>query len=49
MSTSIFWELTCNGLVSHPGGDKDSYLLNTNETGSIGHLRHKEFSSGSYV
>ena len=25
MSTSICWELTCDGLVSHPGGVKDSH------------------------
>ena len=33
MSTSICWELTCDGLVSHPGEVKDSHLLNTTETG----------------
>ena len=33
MSTSICWELTCDGLVSHPRGVKDSHLLNTTETG----------------
>ena len=33
MSTSICWELTCDGLVSHPGGIKDSHPLNTTETG----------------
>ena len=30
---SICWELTCDGLVSHPGGVKDSYSLNTTEIG----------------
>ena len=33
MSTSICWELTCDGLVSHPEGVKDSHLLTTTETG----------------
>ena len=33
MSTSVCWELTCNGLVSRPGGVKDSYPLNNTETG----------------
>ena len=33
MSTSVCWELTCDGLVSCPGGVKDSYPLNTTETG----------------
>ena len=33
MSTSVWWELTCDGLVSHPGGVKDPHLLNTTETG----------------
>ena len=32
-STSVCRELTCNGLVSHPGGVKESYPLNTTETG----------------
>ena len=25
MSISFFWELTCDRLVSHPGGVKDSH------------------------
>ena len=29
--TSVCWELTCDVLVSHPGGVKDSHLLNTTE------------------
>ena len=33
MSTSVCWELTCDGLVSCPGGVKDSHLFNTTETG----------------
>ena len=33
MSTSFCWELFCERLVSHPGGVKDSHLLNTTETG----------------
>ena len=33
MSTSICWELTCDGLVSHPEGVKDFHLLNTTEIG----------------
>ena len=33
MSTSVCWELTCDGLVSHPGEVKDSHPLNTTETG----------------
>ena len=33
MSTSICWELTSYGLVSHSGGVKDSHPLNTTETG----------------
>ena len=34
MSTSICWELTCDGLVSHPGGVKDSHPITlTTETG----------------
>ena len=33
MSTSICWELTCDGLVSRPGGVKESHPLNTTETG----------------
>ena len=54
MSTSICWELTCDGLVSHPGGVKDSDPLNTTETGDtvragcMGHLARKEFSLHSY-
>ena len=38
MSTSICWELTCDGLVSCPGGVKDSHPLNTTETGDKRHL-----------
>ena len=33
MNTSNWWELTWDGLVSHPGGVKDSHPLNTTETG----------------
>ena len=33
MSTSMCWELTCDGLVSLPGGVKLSHPLNTTETG----------------
>ena len=33
MSTSICWELTCDGLVSRLGGVKASHPLNTTETG----------------
>ena len=32
MRTSICWELTCDGVVSHSGGVKDSHPLNTTET-----------------
>ena len=32
MSTSIFWALTCGGLVSRSGGVKDSHPLNITET-----------------
>ena len=34
MSTSVCWELTGDGLVSHPGEVKDSHPLNTTETGA---------------
>ena len=33
MSTSVCWEITCDGLISHPGGVKGSHPLNTKETG----------------
>ena len=33
MSTSFCWGLTCDGLVSRPGGVNDSHPLNTTETG----------------
>ena len=33
MSTSVCWELTSDGLVSRPGGVKDSNPLNTTESG----------------
>ena len=39
MSTNICWELTCDGLVSHPGEVKDSHPLNTTETNSRTGLR----------
>ena len=32
MSTSFCWGLTCDGLVSRPGGVNDSHPLNTTET-----------------
>ena len=32
MSTSICWKPTYYGLVSLPGGVKDTHLLNTTET-----------------
>ena len=41
MSTSVCWDLTCDGLVSHPGEVEDSRPLNTTETGD---MRCKEFS-----
>ena len=48
MSTSVCWELTCNGLVSRPGGVKDSHSLNTTKpeirAGSMSHLALKGFS-----
>ena len=49
MSTSVCWELTCNGLVSRPGGVKDPHPLNTTVTGdkrrlSVGHLARKGFT-----
>ena len=33
MSTSVCWELICDGLVFHPGRVQDSHLLNSIETG----------------
>ena len=33
MSTSVCWELTCDGLECRPGGVKDSHPLITIETG----------------
>ena len=39
MSTGIYWELTCDGLVSLPGGVKDSHPLNITETGDERQLR----------
>ena len=48
--SSICWELTCDRLVSHPGGVKDSHPLNTTEIGDKrrlrGHLARKGFSLG---
>ena len=49
MSTSGCWELTCDGLVSHPGEVKDSHPFNTTETEDkrllhVGHLALKGFS-----
>ena len=38
MSTSAYWELTCDGLVLLPGKVKDSHLLNTTETGDTRRL-----------
>ena len=43
-------DLTCDGLVSHPGGVKDSHPLNTTETrdvsaGSMSHLACKRFTA----
>ena len=35
MSTNIFWELTCDGLVSRPGEVKDSHPLNTGDKENI--------------
>ena len=32
MSTSVCWELICDGLVSRAGGVKDFHPLNTTET-----------------
>ena len=32
MDTSVCLEVTCDGLVSRPGGVKDSHPLNTTET-----------------
>ena len=39
------WELNCGGLVSHPGGIKDSHPLNTTETGDKRRL-HQRLGSG---
>ena len=39
MSTSFCWGLTCDGLVSRPGGVNDSHPLNTTETGDKHRLR----------
>ena len=33
INTSVCWELTCDKLVSRPGGVKESHSLNTTETG----------------
>ena len=33
VNTCVCWELTCDGLMSRPGGVKDSHPLNTTETG----------------
>ena len=48
MSSKVCEELTCNRLVSRPGGVKDSRPLNIAETeinaGSMGQLDLKEFS-----
>ena len=33
MGTCVCWELTCDGLVSHPGKVKDTHPLHTTETG----------------
>lgn len=32
LGNDLYWELTCNGLVSHPGGVYDSHPLSTTET-----------------
>ena len=46
MSTSICWELTCDGLVSRPGGVKDSHpLINIAETGDERRLQKPLSSS----
>ena len=31
MSTSVFWKITCDGLVSRPGGDSGSHSTYTKE------------------
>ena len=52
MSTSFYWGLTCDKLVSRPGGVSNSHLLQKSEisTGSNGQLRLvKAFSLASYV
>ena len=43
--TKMSWELTCDGLVSHAGGVKDSHPLNITETGDK--RRRKEFTLAS--
>ena len=48
MSTSICWELTWNGLMSHPGGVKDSHPLKTTETGNK-HLLHRPHASNLFL
>ena len=50
MSTSICWELIYDGLVSRPGGVKDSRLLKTTETGDK-HRLHGPlgFSGGGFA
>ena len=40
MSTSVCWELTCDGLVSRPGVVKDNHPLNTTETENKHQLRY---------
>ena len=44
MSTSVYWKLTCDGLVSRPGGVKNSHPLNTTETGYERRLAVKDKS-----
>ena len=38
MSTSVCWELTCDGLMSRPGRVKDFHPLNTMKTGDRNRL-----------
>ena len=38
MSIKVCWELTCDELVSRPGGVKDSHPFNTTETGDKSRL-----------
>ena len=33
MTTSACWEITCDGLMSHPGKVEDSHPHNTTENG----------------